>query len=67
MVWYSVARQTSENEAGQAIGELEVLGIEFIDADWKITRIAAAYKSKNAFGVRSRIIAQGQQMRHFET
>lgn len=46
-VWYSVARQTSENEADQAINELHELGIEFVDADWKMTRIAAAYKSKN--------------------
>jgi predicted nucleic acid-binding protein len=46
-VWYSVARQTSENEADQAVAELHELGIEFVDADWKMTRIAAAYKSKN--------------------
>ena len=46
-VWYSVARQTSENEADQAIAELKELGIEFADADWKLTRIAAAYKSKH--------------------
>ncbi len=46
-VWYSLARQTSENEADQAINELHELGIEFVDADWKMTRIAAAYKSKN--------------------
>ena len=46
-VWYSVARQTSENEADQAVAELKELGIEFADADWKLTRIAAAYKSKH--------------------
>src|SRR3989344_6984635 len=46
-VWYSVARQTSENEADQAIAELKELGIEFADADWKLTRIAAAYKPKH--------------------
>jgi predicted nucleic acid-binding protein len=46
-VWYSIARQTSENEADHAIDELRELGIEFVDADWGMTRTAAAYKSKN--------------------
>ena len=46
-VWYSFARQTSENEADHAIDELRELGIEFVDADWKMTRIAADYKSKH--------------------
>ena len=46
-VWYSVARQTTENDAAQAINELHELGIEFVDADWETTMIAAAYKSKN--------------------
>lgn len=45
-IWYSVARQTSKNEADQAIGELQELGIDFVDADWKMTRMAAACKSK---------------------
>src|SRR3989338_11323302 len=45
-VWYSVARQTSENEADQAIGELQEGGIEFVDAVWKMTRTAPAYKTK---------------------
>ena len=46
-VWYSMARQISEHKADQAIDELRELGIEFADADWKMTRIAAAYKSKH--------------------
>lgn len=45
-VWYSMARRTSEHDADQVIHELNELGIEFSDADWKITRIAAFYKSK---------------------
>ena len=46
-VWYSMARQTSEHEADKAVDELRELGIEFADADWKMTRIAATYKSKH--------------------
>lgn len=46
-VWYSVARQTSESEADKVISELHELGIEFIDIEWNLTRIAALYKSKN--------------------
>lgn len=46
-VWYSFAKQATESEADHAISELQELGIEFIDADWNLTRIAAAYKSKN--------------------
>ena len=45
-VWYSLARRTSEHQADQVVDELRELGIEFADADWKITRTAAAYKSK---------------------
>jgi len=45
-VWYAMARQISEQDADQAVDELRDLGIEFADADWKMTRIAAAYKSK---------------------
>ncbi len=46
-VWYSFAKQTSESEADTVISELHELGIEFIDIEWNLTRIAAFYKSKN--------------------
>lgn len=45
-VWYILGRETSEAEAERSITELKKLGIEFIDADWKLTREAAAFKSK---------------------
>ncbi|MBI3252661.1 MAG: type II toxin-antitoxin system VapC family toxin [Candidatus Omnitrophica bacterium] len=45
-VWYAMARRTSEREADEVIHELSELGIQFFDADWKLTRIAAVYKSK---------------------
>lgn len=46
-VWYSFARQSSETEADQAVTVLSELGIEFVDVNWNLTRVAAAYKSKN--------------------
>ena len=45
-VWYTMARRTSEHEADGVIDELRELGIECVDADWKITRVAAGFKSK---------------------
>ena len=46
-VWYIIARKMSEAEADRSIAELGQLGIEFVDADWKLTREAAIFKSKN--------------------
>jgi predicted nucleic acid-binding protein len=46
-VWYILARETSESEADQKIDQLQELGIEFIQPDWKLTREAALFKSKN--------------------
>lgn len=44
-VWYVVAREISEADADKAIADLIRLGIEFIDADWPLTRTAAAFKA----------------------
>ena len=46
-VWYIVAREVSETEAERAIGDLKRLGIEFVDADWDLTRLAAGFKVKH--------------------
>lgn len=46
-VWYIIAREVSETEADKAIDMLRLLGIEFVDADWKLTRIAGAFKAKH--------------------
>lgn len=46
-VWYIMARKTSDSEADQSISDLRELGIEFVDCDWKLTREAAALKSKH--------------------
>jgi ribonuclease VapC len=45
-VWYILAREISEAVAEQAIHDLQQLGIEFIDADWPLTRAAAGFKAK---------------------
>jgi ribonuclease VapC len=46
-VWYIIARRTSAVEADETIDELRALGIKFDDVEWKITRQAAAFKSKH--------------------
>jgi len=45
-VWYTIAREVSPEEADVIIAELRQLGIEFVDADWKLTHEAAYFKSK---------------------
>ncbi len=46
-VWYLIARATSEGEADGAVRDLRQLGIELVDADWDLSREAAALKSKH--------------------
>jgi ribonuclease VapC len=45
-IWYITARGTSEGEADRTITELAQLGINFFDADWKLAREAARFKTK---------------------
>lgn len=45
-VWKSRARRTSEADADATIAELQSLGIQFDNADWKISRQAGVFKSK---------------------
>ena len=45
-VWYSIARTNSPETADQYIHEIKGMGIEIIDADWTLTRQAAAFKVK---------------------
>jgi len=46
-VWYIIARKTSPAEADTTISELHNFGVQFDDAEWKITRQAAVFKSKH--------------------
>lgn len=43
-VWSAMTRRHSARDTDDAIGELRSIGIEFIDADWPLTKIAASYK-----------------------
>jgi len=45
-VWYIVARKTSAENADEAIRDIQRLGVEFVEADWMLTKAAAAIKSK---------------------
>lgn len=43
-VWYSIARTNSPEIADQYIHEIKGMGIEIVEADWALTRQAAAFK-----------------------
>ena len=45
-VWYSFARRRSTADADQALRWISEIGIEFVDADIELTRIAARFKAK---------------------
>ena len=45
-VWYSLARRRSTADADQALRWISEIGIEFVDADIELTRIAARFKAK---------------------
>ncbi|MEO8358020.1 MAG: PIN domain-containing protein [Chloroflexota bacterium] len=46
-VWYTMAREISEEEANESVKTLRDLRIQFENADWELTREAARFKSKN--------------------
>ncbi len=46
-VWYTVAREVSEEEANASVKILSDLRIQFEDADWSLTQEAARFKSQN--------------------
>ncbi len=46
-VWSILAREASLVEADRALHELRQLGIEFVEADWTLTREAASFKAKH--------------------
>ena len=45
-IWYILARKTSIAEADQSLVELRRMGIELVDADWKLARAAAGFKAR---------------------
>ncbi len=46
-VWYILAREVSEFEADGAVANLRLLGIQLVDVDWKLTRLAGAIKARH--------------------
>ena len=44
-VWYSTTRAVSPEAADRYIQQIQGMDIEFVDADWSLTRCAASYKS----------------------
>ena len=46
-VWYTLAREVSEEEADAGVKLLSDLRIQFENADWELTQEAARFKSQN--------------------
>jgi len=46
-VWYTIAREISEEDANSSVKELHDLRIQFENADWELTQEAARFKSQN--------------------
>ncbi len=46
-VWYTIAREISENDATASIKELRDLRIQFQNVDWELTQEAARFKSQH--------------------
>lgn len=46
-IWYTVAREVSEEEANASVKILRDLRIQFEDVDWALTQEAARFKSQN--------------------
>lgn len=45
-VWYTMAREISEEEANASVKSLRDLRIQFENADWELTQEAARFKSQ---------------------
>ena len=46
-IWYTIAREISEEDANASVKSLRDLRIQFEDADWTLTQEAARFKSQN--------------------
>ena len=44
-VWYSIARATTPETAESYVQQMRGMAIEFLDANWEMTRQAAAFKA----------------------
>lgn len=46
-LWTVLAREVSDAEADRAVAALAQLGVEFVEADWGLTRIASGLAAKH--------------------
>ena len=46
-VWYTIAREISEDDADASVKELHDLRIQFTNVDWVLTQEAARFKSQH--------------------
>jgi ribonuclease VapC len=46
-VWYILSREISEAQADSALTDLTGLGIELIDVDWPLARMAGTFKARH--------------------
>ncbi len=46
-VWHILARKLSEAQADSAVTDLTGLGIQLIDADWPLARMAGTFKARH--------------------
>ncbi len=46
-IWYTIAREISEEDANSSVKELRDLRIQFENVDWELTQQAAWFKSRN--------------------
>ncbi len=45
-IWYAIARTNSPEVADRYVREIESMGIEVVEADWRLTRQAAMFKAR---------------------
>lgn len=46
-VWYTIAREVSEEDANSSVKELRDLRIQFENVDWELTQEAARFKAQH--------------------
>ena len=46
-VWYIVAREASVGNADASLKQIRDLGVEFVEVDWELAKVAGYFKSRN--------------------
>lgn len=45
-VWYIIAREMSDSNADDSINDVKNIGVQLVDVDWQLTRLAAGIKAR---------------------